>query len=444
MLPDRDAVLALSPDAASSKAAQGLTSPAKWPTLGRSERALWGECKGSGSKPYQVQVDLSGPAFRCSCPSRKFPCKHGLALMLISADQPAALKDGSHPDWVEAWLGGREEKAARKESKEAAKAAAPPPDPAAIARREDQRWGRIDTGCQDLQRWMNDLVAGGIGAEGGPPRQGLATMAARLVDAQAPALGRRLSDANIHASQPDWPQRLLQLFGQLQLITRAVARRAELDATTLTSLRITLGWPEDKAEVLNSADVVEDDWSVLAVFHEQREERLLERRVWLHGERSGRHALLLDHAFGGSGFPQSWPWGIRVAARLAFYPGRSPLRALATPLDAAASTPSNWPARPLAVALDEAAGRFADNPWLPLVPLCLADVLLERQDAGWSLLADGHRLPLELNDNQGWPLLALTGGAPFHAFGEWNGEALRLLAAQAPDGPWYQSGEMIS
>jgi uncharacterized Zn finger protein len=27
-----------------------------------------------------VSVDLSGPAFRCTCPSRKFPCKHGLAL----------------------------------------------------------------------------------------------------------------------------------------------------------------------------------------------------------------------------------------------------------------------------------------------------------------------------------------------------------------------------
>ena len=70
-------------DTASAKAAKGLVVPAKWPTLGASEAALWGECQGSGSKPYQVQIDPSEPAFRCTCPSRKFPCKHGLALMLL-------------------------------------------------------------------------------------------------------------------------------------------------------------------------------------------------------------------------------------------------------------------------------------------------------------------------------------------------------------------------
>ena len=71
-------VLTLSPDEASSKAAKGLLSPAKWPTLGATDEAVWGECQGSGSKPYQTQVDVSGGGtrFKCSCPSRKFPCKH--------------------------------------------------------------------------------------------------------------------------------------------------------------------------------------------------------------------------------------------------------------------------------------------------------------------------------------------------------------------------------
>ena len=73
-------ITALAPDAASVKAGRGLVNSAKWPTLGQSANALWGECQGSGSKPYQVSVDLGGPAFKCTCPSRKFPCKHGLGL----------------------------------------------------------------------------------------------------------------------------------------------------------------------------------------------------------------------------------------------------------------------------------------------------------------------------------------------------------------------------
>ena len=56
-----ESVLALAPDASSVKAAQALLKPGQWPTLGFNENAVWGECKGSGSKPYQVEADLSGP-----------------------------------------------------------------------------------------------------------------------------------------------------------------------------------------------------------------------------------------------------------------------------------------------------------------------------------------------------------------------------------------------
>lgn len=44
---------------------------------------IFGECKGSGAKPYYTSADFMGdtPVFRCSCPSRQLPCKHSLALM---------------------------------------------------------------------------------------------------------------------------------------------------------------------------------------------------------------------------------------------------------------------------------------------------------------------------------------------------------------------------
>ncbi|MEM6434049.1 MAG: SWIM zinc finger family protein, partial [Cyanobacteria bacterium P01_D01_bin.115] len=66
-------VLSLSPDANSAKRGKSLATVSQWPLLGRSEQAVWGECQGSGKTPYRTQIDLSEPAFRCSCPSRKFP-----------------------------------------------------------------------------------------------------------------------------------------------------------------------------------------------------------------------------------------------------------------------------------------------------------------------------------------------------------------------------------
>ena len=43
-----------------------------------------GSCKGSGKSLYQVSAcfeEGKAPVIRCSCPSRQFPCKHGLALL---------------------------------------------------------------------------------------------------------------------------------------------------------------------------------------------------------------------------------------------------------------------------------------------------------------------------------------------------------------------------
>src|SRR5262245_56954309 len=100
-------ILALAPDAASAKAGQALGVVRHWSGLGAQEQAVWGLCQGSGNDPYRTQIDLSEPAFRCSCPSRKFPCKHGLGLFLSYAAQPAAFSATTTPAWVSEWLESR-------------------------------------------------------------------------------------------------------------------------------------------------------------------------------------------------------------------------------------------------------------------------------------------------------------------------------------------------
>ena len=95
-----DQILALAPDEPSKKAGKDLAGAAKWVSKGGNDTALWGECQGSGSKPYQTQVDLANIAFKCSCPSRKFPCKHGLGLLLYNARQPKDFTVTQMPAWV--------------------------------------------------------------------------------------------------------------------------------------------------------------------------------------------------------------------------------------------------------------------------------------------------------------------------------------------------------
>src|SRR3954451_19303686 len=125
----------LAPDAASGAAARRLARPAPWSGTGHDEQAVWGLCKGSGARPYRTQVAVDGPAFNCSCPSRKFPCKHALALMLLRAG--GNVSAGAAPGWVEEWLASRGERAARAASRPAP--GEPPRDPEAAARRAAER-----------------------------------------------------------------------------------------------------------------------------------------------------------------------------------------------------------------------------------------------------------------------------------------------------------------
>lgn len=137
----------VAPDAASLAAARKLAG--SWSHAGSSGLALWGLCQGSGSKPYQAVVDLRGPAYKCSCPSRKFPCKHALGLLVEwsegrvpSTDEPA--------DFAAEWLSRREEKAENtgESGDEVPKKS---PDPATAQKRAD----RVAGGLVELDLWID-------------------------------------------------------------------------------------------------------------------------------------------------------------------------------------------------------------------------------------------------------------------------------------------------
>jgi hypothetical protein len=440
-----EAVLALAPDAASAKAARGLLSPAQWPTLGHDDAAAWGECQGSGSKPYQTQVDLSGPVFKCSCPSRKFPCKHGLALLLMRAQDTSRFTTAEPPEWVRAWLEGRRERAEKQEQKQeqkkqaVAEAAlpvegAPAADPSP---RQDKRWQRIEAGLEELARWLADRVRRGLAVQTNESAGEWQTMAARMVDAQAGALAGWLNAAGAESDNPA----LLARLGRLQLLIEAVRRRSSLDAGVLADVRATLGWPLDRDEVLARGEAIDDVWRVEGQIVEEREQRLVERRVWLSGQRSGRRALLLDFSHGTTGFETSWITGQARGGRLVFFPSAAPLRALSVQREAmqaegdgdghAAQGPSGWNDE-----LDRAATAMAAHAWLPLWPLRLAGGTIRVvDDAVWAC-GDAHALPLAVPAEQVPTLLALSGGAAVDLHGEWDGHTLRLLTLRSDEGLW--------
>ncbi len=240
-------VAALAPDAASIKAGRGLTHPAKWPGLGRAEGLVWSECQGSGRTPYQVAVDLDGPACKCTCPSRKFPCKHGLGLLFLAVEQPAVIETGDPPPWAADWRAARRAKAEKTTAASAGKAEKKnrPMDAESAAKRTARRLGQMREGGAELALWLADQVRQGLAAWPQQPAAFFRGIAARMVDAKAPGLAAEIARLETLIRSGDgWPQRVLGQLGRMHLLAEDLRRFETLPTPVQADLRCVLAGAE--------------------------------------------------------------------------------------------------------------------------------------------------------------------------------------------------------
>lgn len=429
-----ESILALAPDSGSAKSGRELANPHKWVSLGHSETALWGECQGSGKNPYKTQIDLGEPAFKCSCPSRKFPCKHGLGLFLLYAEKLDAFSQTEIPAWVKDWLESRNKRAETK----AAKATEPekPVDEAAQAKRTEAREKKVKAGLEALSLWLKDLLRDGIAQAQSKPHSFWESQAARLVDAQAPGLARMVRElAEIPASGADWPSRLLEKMGLIHLLIEGYSRQDSLSEATRADVRNYVGWNLDQAEILARSGVA-DTWNVLGQYLETQD-RLRIRRTWLMGD-SGKPALILDFAHGSQPFDSTLAVGTRFTGELAFYPSGFPLRALIRSRDSKTEMLESPPTHPnLEAALSSYGKALSCQPWLERLPLSLGNTIPQQTETGWILRDSENRvIPVSRQSNQMWKILALSGGNLITLFGEWDGQSFLPLTAWA-EGQMY-------
>ncbi|WP_124269686.1 SWIM zinc finger family protein [Streptomyces sp. ADI96-02] len=424
-------VLALAPDDASRKAGNKLGSAGPWSGAGfDASGAVWGLCKGSGSKPYRTVIDTTGPAYKCSCPSRKFPCKHALGLLLLRASDESALQEGEPADWAAEWVEERRGRAAAKERATAdGDAASGPADAAAARKRAERRGARVTAGAQELEQRLSDLLRGGLAAADRPGYGLWEETAARMVDAQAPGLASRVRELGALAgSGPGWPVRLLEECGLLHLLDTAWLGLERLPDPLAATVRTRVGLPASA-----EGPAVRDHWLVLAQY-DTPDGKIVTRRIWLHGRASGRTALLLSFGAAGRAPGQALPVGLTIDAELTPFPGGGQLRAelgrqFGTPAPAGSPPPGIGAAEAPAVY----GNALRDDPWLDSHPVVLHDVIPVPSGGGWQL-ADAHgdaALPLApaaLSRPGLWKLVAISGGAPVTVFGEIGHRGFEPLA----------------
>ncbi len=419
-----DQITAIAPDAASLKAGRDLGTPRKWVSLGGDEQVLWGLAMGSGKEPYQTRVSVADLASKCSCPSRKFPCKHAIGLMLLSIGQPAALTQTERPPWVTEWLdarAAREEKAgARTEAKVAG-----PIDEKAAEKRRLQREGRVGDGVALLQQSILDLTREGLASGNARSAAAWENLAKRMVDSQAPGLAGNLRHiADTVLRDPDVDVELPHELGRLYLLLHSITTADQHDEPTRAELRSLIGGRS--ASNGYAGETVEEHWFVAGRRVEERD-RLITSSTWLTGKNSRRWARVLRFAPVPQTIIEPWPLGSTVHATLTFQPGLYPLRA--APDNEGVAQLSGFPGANddnLETLLEQFASALAANPFLRALPFFMP--LRPTGDMRSLADASGRALPWLAAGDSAFVVECVCGGGFTPMCGEWNGRSINLLS----------------
>jgi hypothetical protein len=419
-----EAARQLTPDDGTLRRAESLANPRKWIIAERNERALWGECSGSGSEPYRAIVDMNGPAYKCSCPVKRFPCKHTLALLLMVADNPSQnFAQNLQPQYVTDWIDSRDKRTAAKSV---------PRTEEQIAKSEatkEKKWAeRLESmteGIADVQHRLLDMLREGVAYLENVPPQYFNDFAARLVDAKLGGLSKRVKSwAHFKEKYPDnWYEKLLAEIGSLYLFTKAFQNFDAIPEALQDDLFVQSGVTIKKEELLGQKGI-EDDWFVLGQVETREEDNLTSRKVWMVGRETGKMILVLDFAFGNMGFPSAFLTGSAYRAEVVYYPAGYPLRVVVRTVEMAKPFAQIVGYQDFAQFLTNYSNAVGQNPWLMDFPILVAHVVPIFSDKNF-ILVDKNRdeMPLHADYDLGWKLVAMSGGNPIAIFGEWqNGE----------------------
>lgn len=422
-------ILDLAPDESSAKAAMQLAHSAKWVKRCVHPQALWGDCQGSGKNPYRTSIDLANLAFKCTCPSRKFPCKHGLGLMLLFARQGQTFSAESElPDELRDWLQKRSHQQEQKERK-AETTVSKPIDEGAALKRVQAREKKVRAGIDELQTWIKDTVRIGIMNLSQNHYEATRSIIARMNDAQAPGLAFLLKKINaVNFTEDGWQQYVIRLLSKIYIITVSYTNRAAYEPDLAAELESIIGWTIPKEDVL-TADGVTDQWQVLARQIEN-DDQLTVSSTWLYGKNTNRFAVLMDYYTRNQLPSDILSVGRKIEAELCFYPGRIPMRALIKRQVAQQQgielTGGFTTVKDLK---NHVAEMVSILPFGGKIPLIFKEFKLVLRSNRWFIVdAFSMALPLSNSNERCWEILAITKGKYFSGCALYDNTALTILS----------------
>ncbi|MEN9505783.1 MAG: hypothetical protein RI958_1709 [Actinomycetota bacterium] len=461
--PTPEQVMLLAPDRRAASAATEVADPASWSSAGCDDDAVWGRYIAGSAEPYDVAVSLSVRAYRCTCPSRKVPCKHCLGLMLLYAQQrvTAARRLPFVDEWLEQVVLARPDvdrgdtqaevppettSTAKRTDGRVSAAGVSPADrsPAAGStrdhardRRRNDRAERMRAGLLELDRWLADRVRRGLASAELADPVTWEQVAARLVDAQCGSLANRIRRIAARVGQhARWHEDVLEELAVAHTLARGALRTAYLPDDLCDGVHAATGLSVAKADVLAGVPT-SADWMVVGESR-VREDRITVQRTWLCHQSGGdldgssrpRTTWALELSFGSLGgeLVSTHEVGTGMFADVHWYPGAVPLRCLVGRVHTAVLALRAPPlGTSVADGVAEAGRLVAREPWIERVPVLVDAVPVPRGDGRWSLADSTGSVPITPGFRRLAELVAISGGSSATVMGEYDADGVMPL-----------------
>ena len=425
-----DFVYDLATDQLSINAAEKFSNISHWIGLFRCHQVVWGEVQGSHSQTYYTQIDLDGPVFKCSCPSRKLPCKHGLGLGLILAKYHDQFQESLMPEWVISWIKKRQTKLSELNTTHQPLSQDPTDHDQykrelAKSKRIQKRIQKVTAGLIDLQNRLQDLARHGLGSIE-DPFTFWDEIGARLVDTQASGLAKRV---RLIAQQNPTPTVVLKEIAYLNLVCEAWQRHMSLSISELEDLKTVIGFTISKDQ-LNSNEGIKDQWVCVGIQKEQ-EQHLSVLKQWLWGIESKQVLINLSYVVHQQPHPLTLTLGVHYYAEACLYPGNSTQRSL---LKKPEQCPSVLLGLNDVLDLNQLRTHHAHflglNPWMRKRGYVINHVNICKDiHAQWyAQSTNGMSFRMEISDEKAWKILAITGGQSACYFMLWDSHTLTPLS----------------
>lgn len=297
---DEAFILAAAPNGDSAKNGRALALKKSFQALHHSEdeTVLFGYCQGSGKTPYLCSADFSvpeKPVYRCSCPSRLFPCKHSLGLLYCkAAGHPFTSAD------IPEELAAKRNKAKTQAEKKKAEVDKPRQvNKSALAKKIKAQLEGIDL----LETLTRDLVRLGIGNMNAKLAREIEEQAKQLGNAYLPGAqaalrnytrlfyaddGAELSNARreaIFSEAFDQLGRLNSLIGRGRTYLKSRLEDPELKPDTETPIAAWLGHAWQLRELKDEGLVLQNVELVQLAFHSHDDvarQELVDTGMWMN------------------------------------------------------------------------------------------------------------------------------------------------------------------